>query len=354
LPSLRDTLPARPGQFGRRGPEGRRVGRVRLRHRELLPETVGPSIPVSAQRSQAHARVGHNGGTGESASGGSLSSTGDESATPVTAALSECIAATRQGKMPLDSNGYSKRPTHAFSGIGMWSWYVQPKASQTRSASSCADSSRFGSITRRLVCNHFGSIGLSQGLFTGKGQMGSRTPAPVALTCRLWTRIQARTSWLRCHEALSHTSRSAVLPWAAAPSQHQARKLVVTALTGRPSRKRSHLTRAQHRREGKMSATQIAVAVCAGGSRTPRPRPGERRVPLPHLRRGGRRDQLTGSRHANPPWRALRRGGGTRAPSLERDGAWHLDRPGPDRWLSAVGLLGDGGVVRYRQQCVEA
>ncbi len=92
---------------------------------------------------------------------------------------------------------------------------------------------------RRLVCTHLGSIGLSQGLLVGSGQTISRTPWPVALTRRLWSRIQVRTSLLPCQEALSQTSSSAVLPRAAASSQHQPRNTVVTALTGRPSRKRS-------------------------------------------------------------------------------------------------------------------
>src|SRR5207237_9657885 len=44
----------------------------------------------------------------------------------------------------------------------------QPKAAQTRSSSSGADSSRAGSATRFFPANHLGSIGLSQGLFVGR------------------------------------------------------------------------------------------------------------------------------------------------------------------------------------------
>src|SRR5439155_14175939 len=44
----------------------------------------------------------------------------------------------------------------------------QPKAAQTRSASSGADSSRAGSATRFFPANHLGSIGLSQGLLVGR------------------------------------------------------------------------------------------------------------------------------------------------------------------------------------------
>ena len=75
-----------------------------------------------------------------------------------------------------------------------------------------------------LVCTHLGSIGLSQGLLTGNWQTSRRTPVPLALTCRLWSRTQARTSLLICQEALSQTSSRARLPRAAACSQHQSRK----------------------------------------------------------------------------------------------------------------------------------
>ena len=44
----------------------------------------------------------------------------------------------------------------------------QPKAAQTRSSSSGADSSRAGSATRFFPANHLGSIGLSQGLLVGR------------------------------------------------------------------------------------------------------------------------------------------------------------------------------------------
>ena len=48
-------------------------------------------------------------------------------------------------------------------------------------------------------------------------------------TCRLWAPSQSRTSLLRCQEALSHTSNSAILPAAASFVQAQARKRVVSA-----------------------------------------------------------------------------------------------------------------------------
>ncbi len=76
-------------------------------------------------------------------------------------------------------------------------------------------------------------------LLTGKAQTTRRTPQPERLTWRLCGRSQARTRWLSCQDALSHTSSTARLPWAAAWVAHQAKKSMVTALTGRPSTKRS-------------------------------------------------------------------------------------------------------------------
>jgi hypothetical protein len=73
----------------------------------------------------------------------------------------------------------------------------------------------------------------------GEGQTISRTPCPVALPRRLRSRTHVRTSLLTCQEALSHTSSKARLSRTAASWQHQSRKTVVTALTGRPSRQRS-------------------------------------------------------------------------------------------------------------------
>jgi len=99
---------------------------------------------------------------------------------------------------------------------------------------------RWGPVTaRRLPWTHLGSMGLSQGLLTGRRQATIRTPAPARLTARLWSCSQARTAWLTCHAALSQTSSSAVTPRAASLSQHQARNRVVSAPTGRPSTKRS-------------------------------------------------------------------------------------------------------------------
>lgn len=56
-----------------------------------------------------------------------------------------------------------------------------------------------------LPCAHFGSIGLSYGLFTGKKHATIRTP-PSARAFRLWPLIHARTRLLTCHAALSHTN----------------------------------------------------------------------------------------------------------------------------------------------------
>jgi hypothetical protein len=61
----------------------------------------------------------------------------------------------------------------------------------------------------------------------------------------LWARIQVRTARLTCQGALSQTSSSASLPAAWSLSQHQARYSVVTALTGRPSTKRSQVSSRQ-------------------------------------------------------------------------------------------------------------
>src|SRR5207244_5073022 len=58
-----------------------------------------------------------------------------------------------------------------------------------------------------LPCAHFGSMGLSHGLFTGKKHATIRTP-PSARAVRLWARIHARTRLLTCQAALSHTSKS--------------------------------------------------------------------------------------------------------------------------------------------------
>src|SRR5437763_148346 len=49
-----------------------------------------------------------------------------------------------------------------------WGSRAQPKAAQTRSSSSWAESSRVGSATRFLPANHLGSMGLSQGLLVGR------------------------------------------------------------------------------------------------------------------------------------------------------------------------------------------
>src|SRR3954451_20665748 len=72
-------------------------------------------------------------------------------------------------------------------------------------------------------------------------QPGRRQPLPTALARRLWlwSRIQARTSRLTCHEALSQTSASTRTPSAAGCSAAQARKAQATGLTGRPSTPRS-------------------------------------------------------------------------------------------------------------------
>src|SRR3954469_19221841 len=91
---------------------------------------------------------------------------------------------------------------------------------------------------RRLPCNQRGSIGLGQGLFTGNRHTRIRTP-PVHFTVRLCRPIHACTARLTCQAALSHTSTHTRLPSAASRPAPQARKSVVTRLTGRPSTKRS-------------------------------------------------------------------------------------------------------------------
>jgi hypothetical protein len=90
-----------------------------------------------------------------------------------------------------------------------------------------------------LPWSHIGSVGLSQGLLLGSGQLTMRTPVRPCSTRRLWARIQARPSALACQEALSQTSSRAVLPAASNRPQHQARNWVVIGLTGRPSTKPS-------------------------------------------------------------------------------------------------------------------
>src|SRR3954453_2864176 len=108
----------------------------------------------------------------------------------------------------------------------------------TRSMSSSAVNVRSGSTIARLPCSHRGSIGLSQGLFTGKRHTRIRTP-PVRFTVRLCVLIHPCTAWLTCQAALSHTSTHTRLPSWASWWAPQVRNSIVTRLTGRPSTKRS-------------------------------------------------------------------------------------------------------------------
>src|SRR3954469_8872029 len=108
----------------------------------------------------------------------------------------------------------------------------------TRSMSSLVVNGPSGSTIARLPCNQRGSIGLSQGLFTGNRHTRIRTP-PVRFTVRLCVLIHPCTAWLTCQVALSHTSPHTRLPSSASRPAPQARKSVVTRLTGRPSTKRS-------------------------------------------------------------------------------------------------------------------
>src|SRR2546428_9445241 len=89
----------------------------------------------------------------------------------------------------------------------------------------------------RLPCTHFGSMRFSQGLLLGKGHTTTRQP-PCCLTPRLCALSHARTAWLTCHEALSHTISSAAFPSAANRFVSHPSNCVVTALTERPSPKR--------------------------------------------------------------------------------------------------------------------
>src|SRR4051812_32514042 len=108
----------------------------------------------------------------------------------------------------------------------------------TRSMSSLAVNGPSGSTIARLPCNQRGSIGLSQGLFPGNRHTRIRTP-PVRFTVRLCSPTHARTAWLTCQAALSHTSTHTRLPSWASWWAAQARNSIVTRLTGRPSTKRS-------------------------------------------------------------------------------------------------------------------
>ncbi len=54
-----------------------------------------------------------------------------------------------------------------------------------RSANSSVESTLFGSTTRRLPCAHMGSIGLSQGLLTGRRQATLRSTHPLAIALHL-------------------------------------------------------------------------------------------------------------------------------------------------------------------------
>src|SRR5439155_13227870 len=93
----------------------------------------------------------------------------------------------------------------------------------------------------RLPCTHLGSRRFSQGLLLGKGHTTTRQP-PSRLTRRLCALSHARTAWLTCHEALSHTISSAVFPSAANRAVSHSSNCFVTALTGRPSTKRRSMS----------------------------------------------------------------------------------------------------------------
>src|SRR3954447_13278158 len=82
--------------------------------------------------------------------------------------------------------------------------------------SSGAVNVRSGSTIARLPCNQRGSIGLSQGLFTGSRHTRIRTP-PARFTVRLCAPIHARTARLTCQAALSHTSTHNALALRAEP-----------------------------------------------------------------------------------------------------------------------------------------
>src|SRR3954466_11689661 len=77
--------------------------------------------------------------------------------------------------------------------------------------SSWAVNVRSGSTIARLPCNQRGSMGLSQGLFTGSRHTRIRTP-PVRFTVRLCSPIHACTARLTCQAVLSHTSTHTRLP----------------------------------------------------------------------------------------------------------------------------------------------
>src|SRR3954452_13763907 len=140
----------------------------------------------------------------------------------------------------LDDLSRSLTPLVQFQRTCWWSSSRRshPKCWCTRSMSSWAVNVRSGSTIARLPCNQRGSIGLSQGLFTGNRHTRIRTP-PVRFTVWLCVPIHARTARLTCQAALSHTSTHTRLPSAASRSAPQARNSVVTRLTGRPSTKRS-------------------------------------------------------------------------------------------------------------------
>jgi hypothetical protein len=57
---------------------------------------------------------------------------------------------------------------------------------------------------RFLPCNHLGSIGFNQGLFTGRKGTSSRTPWPVCLTWRLCARSQLRQVPAHGYEDVAH------------------------------------------------------------------------------------------------------------------------------------------------------
>src|SRR4030095_7892815 len=94
---------------------------------------------------------------------------------------------------------------------------------------------RFGNGS--LAMHPFRLNTIEPGAFDRQGAHDHPTAASRFMR-RLWFFTHVRPTLLTCHEALSHTNNSAVLPSAANRAVSHARNCIVTALTGRPSTKR--------------------------------------------------------------------------------------------------------------------
>ena len=140
--------------------------------------------------------------------------------------------------------------------------------------------------------------GIQPGTFDRQAP-GQEAYTAMALDLLMWARTQVRTSRLRCQEAWSHSSTRTRFRSAASRWQSQARKAVVTWLTGRPSTNRS--------RTSSTVGSQQPVAGQGFGVRVrpwrapARPAAGAPRGPAVQSRAGPVRLHQVSSAHAQHP-----------------------------------------------------